>query len=122
MSHSVGRARHTVRMIDDDGVAIAYDVLRPGTPVVDSDGAQVGTVHEVLDNKREHIFDGIVIDTGRGRSFVDAPEVGRITLSRVTLTIDAAAVRALPEPDSPAAAPVAGTQSFVGRWRKRLGL
>ena len=121
MIHSVGCARHTVRMTDD-GVAIAYDVLRRGTPVVDKDGSQVGTVHEVLDNAREHIFDGIVVSTSDGRRFVDAPEVGRITDQRVTLTIDAAAVRALPEPDSPAAAPVAGTESFVGRWRKRLGL
>ena len=79
--HSVGRARHTVRMTDDDGVAIAYDACA-GTPVVDSDGAQVGTVHEVLDNKREHIFDGIVVSTPDGRRFVDAPEVGRITDQR----------------------------------------
>ncbi len=120
--HSVGRARHTVRMTDDDGVAIAYDVLRPGTPVVDSDGAQVGTVHEVLDNKREHIFDGIVVSTPDGRRFVDAPEVGRITDQRVTLTIDRAAVSALPAPNAPTGSPVADTDSFVGRWRKRLGL
>jgi hypothetical protein len=119
---NVGRARHTVRMTDDDGVAIAYDVLRPGTPVVDSDGAQVGTVHEVLDNKREHIFDGIVVSTPDGRRFVDAPEVGRITEQRVTLTIDRAAVSALPAPHAPTGSPVTGTDSFVGRWRKRLGL
>ena len=48
-------------------------------PVVDSDGAQVGTVREVLDNKREHLFDGIVVSTPDWRRFVDAPEVGRIT-------------------------------------------
>jgi len=109
-------------MTDDDGVAIAYDVLRPGTPVVGSDGAQVGTVREVLDNKREHIFDGIVVSTPDGRRFVDAPEVGRITDQRVTLTIDSAAVSALPAPDAQPGSPVTGTDSFVGRWRKRLGL
>jgi sporulation protein YlmC with PRC-barrel domain len=109
-------------MTDDDGVAIAYDVLRPGTPVVDSDGAQVGTVREVLDNKREHIFDGIVVSTPDGRRFVDAPEVGRITDQRVTLTIDRAAVSALPAPAASTGSPVTGTDSFVGRWRKRLGL
>ena len=120
--HTVLVVGHTVRMTDDDGVAIAYDVLRPGTPVVDSDGAQVGTVHEVLDNKREHMFDGIVVSTPDGRRFVDAPEVGRITDQRVTLTIDRAAVSALPAPDAPTGSPVADTDSFVGRWRKRLGL
>ncbi len=75
---------------DDDDHQIGYQALPRGVPVHASDGTQVGTVHRVLDNKREHIFDGIVIDTGRGKSFVDAPEVARITLRRVTLTIDAA--------------------------------
>ena len=109
-------------MTDDDGIAIAYDVLRPGTPVVDCDGAEVGTVREVLDNKREHIFDGIVVSTPDGRRFVDAPEVGRITDRRVTLTIDRAAVSALPAPDAPTGSRVTDTDGFVGRWRKRLGL
>jgi hypothetical protein len=82
----------------------------------------VGTVHEVLDNTREHIFDGIVVSTPDGRRFVDAPEVGRITDQRVTLTIDSAAVSALPAPDAPTGPPAAGGESLVGRWRKRLGL
>jgi ABC-type dipeptide/oligopeptide/nickel transport system permease subunit len=30
-------------------------------PVLSSDGAQIGTVYRVLDNAREHIFDGIVM-------------------------------------------------------------
>ena len=111
-------------MIDDDGVAIAYDVLRPGTPVVDSDGAQVGTVHEVLDNKREHIFDGIVIATEVGLRFVDAPEVGRITERRVTLSIDSAAAAALPEPETAApeyqARAARGPMGrLFGPWRRK---
>ena len=48
----------------------------------------------MLDNAREHIFDGIVITTPDGRRFVDAPEVARITEQRVTLTIDAAEAQA----------------------------
>lgn len=102
----------------DDGVAIAYDVLRRGTPVVDRDGAAVGTVHEVLDNAREHMFDGIVVETPDGRRFVDAPEVARITDRRVTLTLGRADVTALPERASPV---TAGVQRFVTRWRRRLG-
>ncbi len=108
----------------DEGVAIAYDVLRPGTPVFDKDGAEVGTVREVLDNAREHMFDGIVVTTPYGRRFVDAPEVGRITDRRVTLTIDGDTVRALPEPESntPIAAAGDSVQGFMARARKRLGL
>jgi hypothetical protein len=81
----------------DDEHQIGYQALPRGVPVHASDGALVGTVHRVLDNAREHIFDGIVIDTGKGRVFVDAPEVARITRSRVTLTIDAAEAAELPE-------------------------
>ena len=50
------------------------------------------------DNAREHIFDGIVVKTEKGDRFVDAPEVARITLRQVTLTIDAAEAAELPEP------------------------
>jgi hypothetical protein len=101
-------------MSDEDDTAISYDVLRRGTPVVDRDGVDVGTVHEVLDNAREHIFDGIVVATRGGRRFVDAPEVARITERRVTLTIDAAAVAALP--DHSASPPAAGA---VGSGMRR---
>lgn len=81
----------------DDGEAIHYSAVERGTPVYSADGTDVGTVEAILDNYREHIFDGIVIDTGKGRVFVDAPEVARITRSRVTLTIDAAEAAELPE-------------------------
>ena len=95
----------------DDDVAIAFDVLKRGTPVVDRDGAEVGTVREVRNNAREHIFDGLVVATQQGRRFVDAPEVARMTDRRVTLTITAAEVAALPEPE----------QGVVGRVRGMLG-
>jgi len=85
---------------DDDGHAISFHVLRRGTAVRTADGVEVGTVRRVLEAKREHIFDGIVIDTKQGRRFVDAPEVARITERVVTLTIDAAEVDALPTPGS----------------------
>ncbi len=85
---------------DDDGHAISYQVLARGTPVVASDGDEVGTVREVLENVAEHIFDGIVIDTPLGQRFVDAPEIARIAERRVTLTLDSEAAAALPEQDS----------------------
>ena len=98
---------------DDDDHQIGYQALPRGVPVHASDGTLVGKVDRVLDNKREHIFDGIVIDTGRGKSFVDAPEVARITLRRVTLTIDAAEAAELPPPTG---------QQRTGRgWRRMFG-
>ena len=85
-------------MSDDDGHQIGYKILPRGVPVHTSDGVEIGKVHRVQDNAREHIFDGIVITTPDGRRFVDAPEVARITEKRVTLTIDAAEARELPPP------------------------
>jgi hypothetical protein len=84
----------------DDGHAIGYKILARGTVVRSSDGAELGTVRRVLDNAREHIFDGIVIDTPSGRRFVDAPEVARIFERAVILTISAEQAAALPEPQS----------------------
>jgi hypothetical protein len=76
----------------DEGNAISYKVLRRGTPVRSADGVQVGTVRRAQEAKRENIFDGIVIDTAKGKRFVDAPEVARIAERVVTLSISAAEV------------------------------
>jgi hypothetical protein len=81
----------------DDGQQIGYQALPRGVPVVSSEGIELGTVHRVLDNAREHIFDGIVIRTAGGERFVDAPEVARITDRRVTLTLTAEEARGLPQ-------------------------
>jgi hypothetical protein len=75
--------------VEDEGHQIGYKVLPRGTPVVTSDGVTLGTVAKVMDNAREHIFDGIVVKTAKGRVFVDAPEVERIAERRVTLNVDA---------------------------------
>jgi hypothetical protein len=67
--------------------------------VISSDGEEVGTVAEVHDNYREHIFDGLVIQTSSGeRRFVDAPEVARTAERAVTLRITAAECAGLPPP------------------------
>jgi hypothetical protein len=84
---------------DDDGVAVHYTALEPGTPVFSSDREEVGKVVEVLDNLPEHIFDGLVIQTTGGeRRFVDAPEVARTAERAVTLNITAAECANLPPP------------------------
>ena len=82
----------------DDGPAISYLMLRRGTRVRGSDGAEVGRVRRVQNNAREHIFDGILVETRRGRRFVDAPEVAHIAEHAVTLTITADEVLAQPVP------------------------
>ena len=106
-------------MADDDH-QIGYQALPPGVPVHASDGALVGKVHRVQDNAREHIFDGIVITTDKGRRFVDAPEVARITRARVTLTIDAAAAADLPEHRGMLGSLQTRAERTGRRWRRRL--
>ena len=51
----------------DDGTAVHYTALERGTPVYGSDEVLAGKVVEVLDNYREHIFDGLVVQTEAAR-------------------------------------------------------
>ena len=81
---------------DSDEHAIGYQVLPPGVPVEAADGTKVGTFDRAIHHAREHMLDGIVMRTEKGRFFVDAPEISRITNRRVILTIDVADVAALP--------------------------
>jgi PRC-barrel domain protein len=104
----------------DDGHAVHYTALERGTPVFSSDDEEVGRVAEVLDNHREHIFDGLVIDTsGGGRRFVDAPEVARTAERAVTLTITAAEVAELPPPPSRGPDVGGGVRRLFGGLRRR---
>jgi hypothetical protein len=104
----------------DDGHAVSYKVLARGTPVRSSDGVEVGRVREVLENEREHIFDGIVIDTEGGQRFVDAPEVARIAERGVTLVLDAARAAGLPERDAKGG-PEFDANVRAGRLSRLLG-
>ena len=110
----------------DDGTAVHYSAVERGTPVYSSDEVQVGVVEQVLDNYREHIFDGIVMTTLDGdRRFVDAPEVARTAERGVTLSITAAQAAELPPPEEgpPSFSPnlKAGKLSrfLGGGWKKR---
>ena len=83
----------------DDGHAVHYTAVERGTPVFSSDEVELGTVEQVLDNYREHIFDGIIMQAAAGDyRFVDAPEVKRTAERAVTLTITAAEAENLPPP------------------------
>ena len=104
----------------DDGHAVHYTAVTRGTPVYSSDGVEVGSVQRVLDNYREHIFDGMVITTAKGDlRFVDAPEVARTAERAVTLAISAGEAAHLPppEPTAPSFKPNLG----AGRVARRLG-
>jgi sporulation protein YlmC with PRC-barrel domain len=99
----------------DDGYPIHYAAVKRGTPVYASDGQQVGKVDEVIDNYREGILDGFVIETDDDQlRFVDAPEVARTAERAVRLTIDSAAVAQLPPPEK-------GAPEFSPRRSGRLG-
>jgi hypothetical protein len=106
----------------DDGLAIHYTAVQRGTPVYSSEETEVGKVVEVLDNYREHIFDGLVIEDRDGvRRFVDAPEVGRTAERGVTLTISAEEVAKLGPPEKGAAVTGPGSLGGVARrlFRRR---
>lgn len=85
-------------MADDRGAPIAYMVLAEGTLVHSSDGEELGRVKRVLADTGTDIFDGIVVDTGDGDRFVDAPDVAEIYERLVVLTISADEARRLSEP------------------------
>ena len=116
-------------MTIDDGHAVHYTAVERGTPVYGSDEVEVGKVVEVLDNYREHIFDGIVLETPDGvRRFVDAPEVARTAERAVTLDDHrrrggaAAAARARAAPvraarKRPASAAAAAAEAATARRR-----
>jgi hypothetical protein len=104
----------------DDGHAVHYTALAKGTPVYGSDDVEVGKVVEVLDNFREHIFDGLVVQTADGvRRFVDAPEVARTAERAVTLTITAAEAATLPPPSDSGPAPAAAAKRLFRGFRRR---
>jgi hypothetical protein len=99
----------------DVGASIHYSAVEPGTPVYSSDEQRVGRVEVILDNYREHIFDGVVfVDEGGTMRFADAPEVQRTAERGVVLGIDAEAALRLGPPDK-------GHPSFKPSKAGRIG-
>ena len=104
----------------DEGHAVHYTAVQPGTPVYSSDGVEVGHVRAVLDNHREHIFDGLVFEDRNGAlRFADAPEVARTAERAVTLGIDAEEAHRLGPPDKDQAKQV--PKMRVSRFGRLLG-
>lgn len=100
----------------DEGEAVHYMAVQRGTPVYSADEVEVGRVEAVLDNYREHIFDGVVFkDLGGELRFADAPEVARTAERAVILAVDAEQARQLGPPEK-------GSPKFVpDRYAGRLG-
>ena len=110
----------------DLGHAVHYAAVTGGTPVYDAEGVEVGRVHQIVDNYREHILDGIVItDQGGEARFVDGPEVARTFERGVFLSIDASQVAKLgPPEDGPGVFSARRSRGRLGRlfgggWKRR---
>jgi hypothetical protein len=113
--------------MDDDELAVSYQGVTPGVPVLTRDGKQFGILEHVLEVPEEDVFDGIVVWTGGGGwldrriqrdlstgaesaarrlellqpqhlRFVDAEHVAAITAGYIRCDLDAAQATALPPP------------------------
>ncbi len=110
----------------DDGEAIHYAAVERGTPVYGSEGVEVGRVEQIVDNFKEHIFDGVVFSDSSGElRFADAPEVSRTAERGVTLTIEANEALQLPAPEEGQGTYRANLKAgrfsrlFGGGWKKQ---
>lgn len=116
---------------EDEQLAVSYQGVTPGVPVLTRDGSQFGILEHVLEVPEEDVFDGIVVWTGTGGwldrqiqrdlgkgepsaarrlellqpqhlRFVGADRVAAITVGYVRCDLDAAEATALPAPASDA--------------------
>jgi hypothetical protein len=76
---------------------VAWKVIEHGWQVVDSAGADVGTVAEVVGDLDADIFSGLEISTGllAGKTSVSSDKVGEIVEGRVQLLLTKAELDAL---------------------------
>jgi hypothetical protein len=89
--------------LTDLGPPSSYLALEAGTPVLSSDGSELGAVEHVLADEDADVFDGVVLDTSvlpGGHRFVDASQIAEIRERGVVLALDAAAAERLPEPSA----------------------
>ena len=82
--------------MDDYGYRIAYIALEPGTPVVTSDGQQIGTVKQVLADFQDDIFEGLNIETADGDRFIDEEQIDDICERAVVLALSSEELANLP--------------------------
>jgi hypothetical protein len=82
----------------DLGNPASYLVLADGTPVLSSDGEELGTVEHVLADADADVFDGVIVDLRPGHRFADASQIEAIYERGVLLAMSADAAERLPEP------------------------
>jgi C-terminal processing protease CtpA/Prc len=83
------------------GNPASYLVLADGTPVLTSDGEEVGKVEHVLADADSDVFDGVIVDMRAGpggHRFADASLVEAIYENGVVLALTAPDAEQLPEP------------------------
>ena len=100
----------------DLGNPASYLVLADGTPVLSSDGQEVGTVDHVIADPEADVFDGVIVDMRPGpggHRFADASEIEAIYERGVVLRVTATGAGRLPEPSENPATLDAGPEDTV---------
>ncbi len=69
---------------------VSWFLVDKGWAVTGRDGSDLGTVHEVIGDTDEDIFNGLAVSPGflRSARYVPAERVGRIVEGRVELELD----------------------------------
>jgi hypothetical protein len=120
---SQGEQRPPVKLSEEINVPdtdpIGWRGVIYGTPVTAVDGAQVGTVREVLGSDAEDIFHGLRVRLAAGRRDVMVPsdDVTALSHAKVETDLSPAAFEALPTYDEVSTYHLAS----VGWLRKHLG-
>ena len=85
----------------DLGNPASYLVLADGTPILSSDGHEIGKVEHVLADADSDVFDGVIVDMRAGpggHRFADAALVEAIYERGVVLAMTSEGAEQLPEP------------------------
>ncbi len=84
-----------------EGIPIACEAAKRGTPVLSSSGARIGTLEHVLQVSDLDIFEGIAIATHHGLRFIDADHISQITTTHIQCSLDDDQAAQLPPPSGP---------------------
>lgn len=81
----------------DNQAPVSWMTLEKGAVVRSSDGAEVGSVHEVIADHQKDIFSGVTIDAGilSSNRFAPAEIIEEISTEGVKLSVTAAEAREL---------------------------
>jgi len=80
-----------------DDAQVAWQVMPKHAPVVASDGSQIGITEELLGDKDEDIFHGLVIRRDDGEAVeIPATRVKRMTAKQVMTDLEAHEAEHLP--------------------------